>query len=207
MFMSENNPIKEDAMQQQILEAAKRLFQVHGLHKVTMDDVAKAIGMGRSSLYYYYKSRDDIFDAVINIDIREMLSAISIAVKKAKTTEQQINAFFFSKLEVLRERRSFYNTLDMGMDANAISQLNKAKLIHHKLIMKLEGELLNEILTGGIKTGELKLLSKKERETLIFVLLSSLHGLKREVSVENNFDRIKSIIQALSHMVIHGLRK
>ncbi len=207
MFMSPNNPIKEDAIQQQILGAAKKLFQVHGLHKVTMDDVAKAIGMGRSSLYYYYKSRDEIFDAVINIDIREMLSAISIAVKKAKTTEQQIHAFFFSKLEVLRERRSFYNTLDMGMDADAISQFNKAKLIHHKLIMKLEGELLNEILTAGIKSGELKPLSKKEKETLIFVLLSSLHGLKREISVENNFDKIRPIVQALSHMVMHGLGK
>jgi AcrR family transcriptional regulator len=207
MFMSPDNPMKEDAIQQQILGAAKRLFQVHGLHKVTMDDVAKAIGMGRSSLYYYYKSKDEILDAVINIDIREMLSAISIAVKKAKTAEQQIHAFFFSKLEVLRERHSFYNTLDMGMDADAISQLNKAKLIHHKLIMKLEGELLNEILTGGIKTGELKPLSKKEKETLIFVLLSSLHGLKREVSVENNFDQIKPIVQAFSNMVIRGLRE
>ena len=205
MFMSSNNPMKEDVIQQQILGAAKRLFQVHGLHKVTMDDVAKAIGMGRSSLYYYYKSRDEIFDAVINIDIREMLSAITIAVKKAKTAEQQIHAFFFSKLEVLRERRSFYNTLDMGMDADAISQFNKTKIIHHKLIMKLEGELLNEILTGGIKRGELKPLSKKEKETLVFVLLSSLHGLKREVSVENNFDQIKPIVQTFSHMVIHGL--
>ncbi len=207
MFVSANNPIKEDVIEQQILGAAKRLFQVHGLHKVTMDDVAKAIGMGRSSLYYYYKSRDEIFDAVINIDIREMLSAITIAVKKAKTAEQQIHAFFFSKLEVLRERRSFYNTLDMGMDADEISQFNKTKIIHHRLIMKLEGELLNEILTGGIKSGELKQLSKKEKDTLIFVLLSSLHGLKRELSVENNFDQIKPIVQALSHVVIHGLGK
>jgi AcrR family transcriptional regulator len=207
MFMPPSNPIKEDVIEQQILGAAKRLFQVHGLHKVTMDDVAKAIGMGRSSLYYYYKSRDEIFDAVINIDIREMLSAITIAVKKAKTAEQQIHAFFFSKLEVLRERRSFYNTLDMGMDADEISQFNKTKIIHHRLIMKLEGELLNEILTGGIKSGELKQLSKKEKDTLIFVLLSSLHGLKRELSVENNFDQIKPIVQALSHVVIHGLGK
>ncbi len=207
MFMSQNSPIKEDDIQQQILGAAKRLFQIHGLHKVTMDDVAKAIGMGRSSLYYYYKSRDDIFDAVINIDIREMLSVITMAVKTAKTAEQQINAFFISKLEVLRERRSFYNTLDIGMDADAISQFNRAKIMHHKLIMKLEGELLNEILTGGIKSGELKPLPKKEKETLIFVLLSSLHGLKREISVENNFDQIKPIVQVFSHMVIQGLRK
>jgi AcrR family transcriptional regulator len=204
--MPRNILLKEDIVQQQILEAARRLFQVHGLHKVTMDDVAKAIGMGRSSLYYYYKSRDEIFDAVINIDIQEMLNAITIAVKKAKSAEQQIYAFFVSKLEVLQEKRSFYNALDMGMDADALSQLNKAKLNHHKLIMKLEGELLNDILTGGIKRTELKPLSKKEKETLIFVLLSCLHGLKRELRMENNFDSIKPMVNVLSRLVINGLK-
>jgi AcrR family transcriptional regulator len=199
-------PIKDDVIQQQILEAARRLFHVFGLHKVTMDDVAKAVWKGRSSIYYYYKSRDEIFDAVVNIDIHEMLAVITANVKKAKTVEEQIYAFFISKLEILRGRQSFYNKLDMGMDADAISRLNKSKVIHHKLIMKLEGELLHNILTGGIKRGELKPISKKEKEMLIFVLLSSLHGLKREVAMENKFDDIKPIVQTLSRMVMFGLQ-
>ncbi len=203
--MSLNTPVKDDAIQQQILEAAKGLFHVHGLHKVTMDDVAKAVGKGRSSIYYYYKSRDEIFDAVVNIDIHEMLAVITANVKKAKTVEEQIYAFFISKMEILRGRQSFYNKLDMGMDADAISQLNKSKVVHHRLIMKLEGELLNGILMDGIKRRELRLITKKEKETLIFVLLGSLHGLKREVALENKFDHIKPIVQTFSRMVISGL--
>jgi AcrR family transcriptional regulator len=199
-------PIKDDVIQQQILEAARRLFHVFGLQKVTMDDVAKAVGKGRSYIYYYYKSRDEIFDAVVNIDIHEMLAVITANVKKAKTVEEQIYAFFISKLEILRGRQSFYNKLDMGMYADSISRLNKSKVIHHKLIMKLEGELLHNILTGGIKRGELKPISKKEKEMLIFVLLSSLHGLKREVAMENKFDDIKPIVQTLSRMVMFGLQ-
>src|SRR5882757_2611307 len=117
--MSVISPIKEDVIQQQILQAAKRLFQVHGLHKVTMDDVAKAIGKGRSSLYYYYKSKDEIFDAVIGIEINEMLTAIARAVEQVPTVEQKINAFCVTKLKLLREKQAFYNTLDAGMDADA----------------------------------------------------------------------------------------
>src|ERR1700733_498549 len=115
------SPIKEDAIQDQILQAAKRLFQVHGLYKVTMDDVAKAIGKGRSSLYYYYKSKDEIFDAVMDIEIKEMLTAIARAVSQVPTVEQKISAFCATKLKVLREKRAFYNTLDAGMDADALS--------------------------------------------------------------------------------------
>jgi AcrR family transcriptional regulator len=96
--MSVIAPLKEDLIQEQILVAAKRLFAVHGLHKVTMDDVAKAIGKGRSSLYYYYKSKDEIFDAVMAIEIREMMTAISVAVAQAATTEDKLQAFCSAKL-------------------------------------------------------------------------------------------------------------
>jgi hypothetical protein len=50
------------------------------------------------------------------------------------------------------------------MDADAILQLNKTKIIHHQLIVKLEVQLLNEILSGGIKSDELKPLFKKEKD-------------------------------------------
>lgn len=205
--MSVNSPAKEDIVQEQILQAAKRLFQAHGLHKVTMDDVAKAIGKGRSSLYYYYKSKDEIFDAVIAIDIREMIAAITQAVGKAHTVEQKINAFFVAKLNVLREKRAFYNMLDAGMDADTLSNFNKTKILHHDLIMKQEGSLLGQILKQGIESGELRHMDAKETEALIFVLLSSLHGLKREMRMGNNFDRIKPAVSTLTDMVMHGLKK
>ncbi|MGZ3872328.1 MAG: TetR/AcrR family transcriptional regulator [Mucilaginibacter sp.] len=205
--MAVTDQLKEDAIQEQILQAAKRLFQIHGLHKVNMDDVAKAIGKGRSSLYYYYKSKDEIFDAVMRIEINEMLAAIGRAVADAPGTEQKINAFCVTKLKVLREKRSFYNTLDTGMDADAISHFKKMQIIHHQHIMEQEGALLGQILADGIESGELRAINKENQATLIFVVLSSLHGLKREMVMENNFDGIEPAVNTLTNMVIHGLKK
>jgi AcrR family transcriptional regulator len=204
--MSVTSPIKEDIIQTQILQAAKQLFQVYGLHKVTMDDVAKAIGKGRSSLYYYYKSKDEIFDAVMDVEIRDMIAAISRSVDKVLTIEQKINAFCATKLKVLRERRSVYNTLDIGMDADAISNFNKTKVIHHKLVMKLEGDMLSRILTDAASKGEIRAIDKSKQEILIFVLLSSLHGLKREMIMENNFEEIEFAVNTLTELIINGLR-
>jgi AcrR family transcriptional regulator len=205
--MPVNNPIKEDLIQEQILQAAKQLFQVYGLHKVTMDDVAKAIGKGRSSLYYYYKSKDEIFDAVMDIQIRDMLTLIARAIDAVPTVEQKINAFCTTKLKDLREKRTFYNALDAGMDADAMSQFQKTKVVHHNYIMKQEGALLSKIVTHGIEKGELRAMDEKDQEVLIFVLLSSLHGLKREMVMENNFDGIEPVVNALTNMVMNGLRK
>jgi AcrR family transcriptional regulator len=204
--MSVSLPVKEDIIQEQILGAAKRLFAVHGLSKVTMDDVAKAIGKGRSSLYYYYKSKDEIFDAVMDIEIREMMAAISRAVEEAQTTEEKLQAFCSAKLQVLGEKRSFFKTLDIGMDADAFSQFKKTQVIHHNQIMRQESDLLKQLLAVGMERGELRNISEKEQDILIFVLLSSLHGMKREMIMENNFEKIQPAVNAFTDMVMHGLK-
>ena len=206
-LMSVSNLVKEDIIQTQILQAAKQMFQVYGLHKVTMDDVAKAIGKGRSSLYYYYKSKDEIFDAVMDLEIKEMMSAISRATDQVNSAEEKINAFCTTKLNLLREKKSVYNALEVGMDADAISQLNKTKVVHHRVIMKLEGDLLNRILNDAVTKGEIKEMHKDKQDVLIFVLLSSLHGLKREMRMEDKFEGIEAAAKTFANMVINGLRE
>jgi AcrR family transcriptional regulator len=205
--MSLSEPIKEDIIQEQILLAAKQLFQVHGFRKVTMDDVAKSIGKGRSSLYYYYKSKEEILEAVIDIEIREMLTAMTKAVDKATTTEQKIHAFLLTKLKILRERRAFYNTIEISMDADEMSNYNKTKQDIHRLLMKQEGIILNGIIVNGVIKGELRNLSKKEQEAIIFVLLSTLRGLKREMVLDDDFSGVEVAADTLTNMVIHGLKR
>lgn len=205
--MPVSSPLKEDMIQHQILEAAKRLFQVHGLQKVTMDDVAKAIGKGRSSLYYYYKSKDEIFDAVMDIEIKDMLDAIALAVEQAPTAEQKIRAFCIAKLQVLRDKRAFFKTLDIGMDADAISHFKKMQIEHHNQIMKQEGVLLHRIFDAGIEAGELRPIDKKESDMLTFVVLSALHGIKREMVMENSFNKINSAADAFTSLVMNGLKQ
>jgi AcrR family transcriptional regulator len=205
--MSASNSTKEDLMQEQILTAAKRLFQLYGLAKVTMDDVAKAIGKGRSSLYYYYKSKDEIFDAVIMIEIREMLLAMTNAVDRVSGVEQKFRAFFLTKLEVLHEKRAFFKMLDVGMDANALSDFNKTKIVHHNLIIRQESKLLEALLTEGMEKGEVRNLSALELEMLIYVLLSCLRGLKRELDLDNDAQRLVSAVDMFTRMSMQGLYK
>ncbi|MDN5288787.1 MAG: transcriptional regulator, TetR family [Mucilaginibacter sp.] len=204
--MSANISTKEDLMQQQILAAAKRLFQVYGLAKVTMDDVAKAIGKGRSSLYYYYKSKDEIFDAVVMIEVREMLSAMTSAVSHASGVEQKLHAFFLTKIEVLREKRAFFKTLDVGMDADALSEFQKAKIVLHHLIVRQESALMEQLLTDGMNKGEVRKMSAPELEMLILMLLSSLRGLKRELELEGDYEKAVPMVDTFIHMAMNGLK-
>ncbi|HEY0244285.1 MAG TPA: TetR/AcrR family transcriptional regulator [Mucilaginibacter sp.] len=205
-FMPVSTPIKEDDIQAQILQAAKHLFQVYGFRKVTIDDIAKAIGKARSSLYYYYKTKEEILDAVIAAEIRELLAAIVAAVNQAQGAELQIKAFFITKLQVISKKRTFFNSLDAGMDAQEMSSYNKTRISIHQHIIQREGALLNQIISDGISKEELKPLNKTEKEDLIFVLLSCLHGIKREMVIKDDFSGISSSVNILTRSVIHGLK-
>src|SRR5450755_4811513 len=49
---------------EQILDAAEYLFSKHGLHGVTLKDVAKHIGAHHTLLNYYFEDKKQLFDAV-----------------------------------------------------------------------------------------------------------------------------------------------
>jgi AcrR family transcriptional regulator len=198
---------KDPEIQDQILQAAKQLFQLYGFRRVTIDDIARAIGKARSSLYYYYKTKEDILDAVIAADISELMTAINLEVNRARSVEEKINAFFLITLKIVIEKRGFFNSLEEGLNPGEISGFQKSKLAVHKQIRQQEGTLLGQIITEGIKHGEITGLSRKDRELLVFVLVSSLHGIKREMVIRNDFSNMELSVRVFVRSLIHGLKK
>jgi AcrR family transcriptional regulator len=205
--MTANATIKEAGIQEQILQAAKQLFAVHGFARVTMDDVAKAVGKGRSSLYYYYKNRDEILDAVVHMEINETLSAVEKAVDRAGTAEAKFAAYCKAKLRIAKEKGSFLNVLEAGMDAEALTHFNKTKVGLRELIMKRESVLLTRIVQEGIKHRELAPIEKSKMDNLIFVLLSSVLGLKRTMHIERHTRDIEALAAQFTNLIMRGLGK
>lgn len=51
-------------MEPRIIEAAKRVFVRKGYEAATMSDVAAEVGIGRTALHYYYRTKEILFDAI-----------------------------------------------------------------------------------------------------------------------------------------------
>jgi AcrR family transcriptional regulator len=71
---------KEEA-KERIIQAALEIYSEKGPNQVTMDDVAKKLGVSKGALYLYFKSKDEILNEVI------------------KATEQSVRKFLLSLLE------------------------------------------------------------------------------------------------------------
>lgn len=56
-----------------ILQAASRLIAHYGFAKTTMDDIAREAGVSKGALYLEWSSKDQLFDALINFEMKRLL--------------------------------------------------------------------------------------------------------------------------------------
>lgn len=69
-------PTRNDAQRQAILEAASLLFIEKGFGGTNINDIADAVGMTRTALYYYFRSKETMLEALTQ-DVTERASDLS----------------------------------------------------------------------------------------------------------------------------------
>lgn len=190
---------------EQILKTAKHLFASLGLGKVTIDDIAKAIGKTRGSIYYYYKNKYEILDAVIHTELIEVRIAMEKQVNSAHSTEAKIKAFIGVKLQMARQKHLLFDKLEADKDSDAMTNFDRIKVTFHNDTLNWESNLLKNILSQGMINGELKERKEDALDGLIFLLLGTIHGVKREMQLENHKRDLETVVLDLTQMILHGL--
>lgn len=92
---------------EQILDAAEYLFSKHGLHGVTLKDVAQRVGAHHTLLNYYFTDKKTLFDAVfarragVTISLRmAALDKYDADTKGKPTVEGALHAFLDTDLDL-----------------------------------------------------------------------------------------------------------
>ena len=88
---------------ERILTIAQKIFSRFGIQKTTMDEIAKKARIGKATLYYYFKNKEDIFREVIqkestilkeNIELKEELTNLTKQLNiKENENEDIINNY------------------------------------------------------------------------------------------------------------------
>jgi AcrR family transcriptional regulator len=201
-------PIRaDDIAQEEILRAALRLYQKFGPTKVTMDDVAAASGRSRTSLYYYYKNRDEIYQAVVEKIADEMAIEIRQAVAATETLPDKIYAFCSSKIKASGEWKKVLAAMWTAMSEEEQSRHGRAMVNLHTRLIYHENMILNEILADAARRQEIRALNPADQDMLIFLISSGIRGLRREIFELDDPHDMKTALRLLTDMVVKWLRK
>ena len=82
--MAERGKTKE-----RIIEESLKLFSVHGFDAVSIRSIADAVGIGNSALYKHFKSKQDIFDTLVEVSKKRYLGMCTdVVTEEIKGVEQ-----------------------------------------------------------------------------------------------------------------------
>src|SRR5690606_28067124 len=77
-----------------ILSCASELFYRKGTHQVGINEIIEASGVAKMTLYYHFKSKQDIIAAVLDLRRAQRLEGIQAAIAAARTPRRMILAAF-----------------------------------------------------------------------------------------------------------------
>lgn len=93
----------EKNTENQILEAAKKVFLEKGMAGARMQEIADAAGINKSLLHYYYRSKDKLFLAVFRFAVLQFLPGIQEMITSDIHFEEKIRRFVHRYIDILLE--------------------------------------------------------------------------------------------------------
>ena len=158
--------MKMSAKKQEILKAASDYFARFGYEKTTLDDIGKMVGLNKTSLYYYYESKEAIFAEVISQEVEEYIQELYHRIQEIPGCRDRILTYLQEKFRYMQKLMNLHS---LSMEAFRSVQPMFAQLFEQ--ICEKEVNFINEILVGCIEHGEMKPVdSKRIAKTILTVV-------------------------------------
>ena len=87
----------------QLVDVARQLFAKNGMEDTTMNDIAVASKKGRRTLYTYFKSKDDIYLAVIESELDMLIETMKVVAAKDIAPDVKILELIYTHLDAIKE--------------------------------------------------------------------------------------------------------
>lgn len=200
--------VKGELLRCRILSAADCLFQKYGLNKTTMEDIARQAGKGKSTLYYYFKSKEEIFDAIIQDEKNKFFDDAQKLIASAPTARQKMEAFCKSRLLRIKELANLYEVMIGEVrDMLGSGQMADPTLKYRTEHNAKEIRILKGILQFGVATKEFRFFTEKELDVMAFVLMSANHGLELDLILYNRVEDVDGKVNFLNEMMMIGIMR
>ena len=160
---------------EKIASAASVLFMENGIAATSMDDIAKAAGYSKATLYVYFKNKEELVGILVLDSMKKLYNYIVSALERQKTTKEQYN-FICHGLVQYQEEFPFY--FKMVLDKINIDFESRNYLPEEKETYQIGEEInekIKEFLQSGMDKGDLR--TNLDMMPFIFNFWGMLSGL------------------------------
>jgi len=185
--------IIKDDIRDQIVDTSRGIFTRFGFRKTTMDEIAKAMRKGKSSIYYYFTSKEEIFKAVVEKESQTLKDELINAINRTNDPREQLRNYVLTRMKVMKDVANFYDALKNEY-LNHLDFVNKVREKYDKQEIKIVSGILEE----GTKR---KIFRIEDTELAAIAIVTALKGLeipllwtKANKNPEKRTDQLLSVL-------------
>ena len=133
---------------EKFIEVARQLFARKGIENTTMNDIASASDKGRRTIYTYFKSKRDIFNAVIERETDKVLESLREIVAQKKAPQEKLREYIACRYETMKGIVQRNGSLKAGFFRD-VRKVDRAR----KIVSDKETDMIRTILAQGVDEG------------------------------------------------------
>ena len=185
--------VNKEEFRKKIIVSAGQIFSHYGFKKTTMDEIANALKMGKSSVYYYFDSKEEIFESVVLHEANTLRNELTKAIKSVDSPIDKMRNYVFVRMKAFEKLSNYYNAIfDKNLDHFEFIEKIREKYDREELA------ILRLILYHGAR---MKVFNIKNSEYTALAIQTTLKGLevplfwkKKEVNIENRLNAILDVL-------------
>ena len=194
--MSKSN---KNEKKEQIMDAALKIIISKGYENSRMDDIVDLSSMSKGAIYWYYKSKKEVYLNLVNYWVIKYSTVINHIVEEDDSPAEQLkDVFEYFILQYEQDPSAFKALVEFwslaGRDKDFQKKLDK---VYSKFL-----EFLERIINRGVKSGEFKNLDVRitalsimvNIEGIIWFTLFDAHGLSA-----------REYINTITNFILSGL--
>ena len=190
--------VNKEEFRKKIIITAGQIFSRFGFRKTTMDEIARELKMGKSSVYYYFESKEDIFKAVVLYEANLLRNELTKAIKSVESPVDKMKNYVFVRMKTFEKLSNYYNAIfDKNLDHFDFIETIREKYDREELA------ILRLIIYLGSRR---KVFNVANSEYTALAIQTTLKGLevplfwkKKEINIE---ERLNTILDVLFYGIV-----
>jgi len=185
-----------------LIEVARQLFAEKGIDDVTMNDIATASDKGRRTLYTYFKNKEEIYNAVIESELKILYNSLQQVVDRDMPADMKLLEFINIRLE--STKKVVYRNGSLG--AEFFRDIWHVENIRRPFDIK-EIMFLRKILEDGQNEGVFKVTNPKSMSIILHSAFKGLEVPYIRGTIESFVLTGKRELNSIISLLFYGLKK
>jgi AcrR family transcriptional regulator len=185
--------VNKEEYRTRIILTASKIFSHYGFRKTTMEEISRALKKGKSSIYYYFPSKEEIFEAVVLYEANQLRSQLTTAIKEVDSPPDKLRNYIYVRMKAFAKLSNYYNAVfDKNLD-------------HYEFIEKIRSRYDREelaILRLLVYVGNMRgIFRVEDSEYTAMAIQTMLKGMevplfwrKRDIDINDRLDAILNLI-------------